>query len=427
MVIEFVNHASISVVHDGIHLISDPWLEGRAFHNGWGLAAPTAFGYDRFAEITHIWFSHEHPDHFSPPNLKKIDPEYRKRITILFQQTRDKKVISYCKSLGFEKIIELDKYWHPLTPKFSLLNIPHTDGDSWLCIKTDKHTLLNINDCGLESDAELKTVLKQMGAGQLDVLFTQFSYANWSGNADQPHIRKRHAEGKLREIARQIHILKPVYTVPFASYIWFCHSENFYMNDAINTAEQTFSFIHQHTKTTPVVLFPGDKWAVGEPHESHKSIEAWESAYSASVKENLVEKPQFIGSDELMQLGETFAKNLLKQNAPLLKRFLKPCTVHITDHDQMYSLSLAGFSPLANGLKPADISLSSEAMAYCFRFLWGGATLRINGRYQVPAGGDFEKWKWYFQISELNNHGLKFGWNYLARTGISKLRAKLSA
>jgi hypothetical protein len=333
----------------------------------------------------------------------------------------------YCKSLGFEKIIELDSSWHALTPKFSLLNTPHTDGDSWLCIKTDQYTVLNVNDCGLESDAELKEVKRQIGTDKIDVLLTQFSYANWSGNADQRHIREQHAENKLAEIARQISILKPAYTIPFASYVWFCHDENFYMNDAVNTAERTYTFIKSHTKSTPVVLFPGDRWSVHSQHDSSTSIAAWNDAYSGTVLAGQAEKSVSVGQAELIELGTAFAKNLLSQNAPLLKRFLKPCVVHITDHNLLYSLSLAGFSPVKKHTSPADISLSSDAMAYCFRFLWGGATLRINGRYQVPDGGDFEKWKWYFQISELNNHGLKFGWKYLAKTGFSKLRSKWSA
>src|SRR4051812_15373533 len=69
MTIEFVNHASIIVDHDNIRLLCDPWTEGTAFHNGWSLLAKSKFTFDDYKNITHIWFSHEHPDHFSPPNI----------------------------------------------------------------------------------------------------------------------------------------------------------------------------------------------------------------------------------------------------------------------------------------------------------------------------------------------------------------------
>src|SRR5205807_3141611 len=60
-----------------VRLITDPWLFGSAFNNGWDLISETKFSLDDFREITHIWFSHEHPDHFAPPVLKAIDPAVR--------------------------------------------------------------------------------------------------------------------------------------------------------------------------------------------------------------------------------------------------------------------------------------------------------------------------------------------------------------
>src|ERR1043165_9435943 len=100
MKIEFVNHASYIVDHAGIRLICDPWTEGTAFDNGWSLLTPSKFTFDDYKNITHIWFSHEHPDHFSPPNLSKIPAEHRKNITVLYHETNDKKVINWCKQKG---------------------------------------------------------------------------------------------------------------------------------------------------------------------------------------------------------------------------------------------------------------------------------------------------------------------------------------
>lgn len=64
MRIKFVNHASVIFSYDDIHLISDPWIEGSVFHESWSLISKTKFRYEDFQDITHIWFSHEHPDHF---------------------------------------------------------------------------------------------------------------------------------------------------------------------------------------------------------------------------------------------------------------------------------------------------------------------------------------------------------------------------
>src|SRR5690606_28781721 len=66
MQIEWVNHASFVVRHEQVALISDPWLFGTAFDDGWSLLSPTRFRPEDFATLTHVWVSHEHPDHFHP-------------------------------------------------------------------------------------------------------------------------------------------------------------------------------------------------------------------------------------------------------------------------------------------------------------------------------------------------------------------------
>ena len=76
--ITFVNHASIIISHENIRLITDPWLFGSAFNNGWTLLSESKFRTQDFQNITHIWFSHEHPDHFHPFVLKSIPENFRK-------------------------------------------------------------------------------------------------------------------------------------------------------------------------------------------------------------------------------------------------------------------------------------------------------------------------------------------------------------
>ena len=68
-------------------VIMDAWLEGSVFDESWSLLAPSVFTDRDFEAITHIWFSHEHPEHLFPPNLLRIPAEIRPRIYILFQPT----------------------------------------------------------------------------------------------------------------------------------------------------------------------------------------------------------------------------------------------------------------------------------------------------------------------------------------------------
>lgn len=414
------------VSHEGIRLIQDPWIDGRAFHDGWELITPSAFQYSDFADITHIWFSHEHPDHFSPPNLRKIPAEIRRNITVLFQKTRDRKVVKFCESLGFKDVIELDKNWYSLKPGFDLLNVPHTDGDSWLCIKTDSCTLLNVNDCGLEDDNQIREIQRQMGQNDIDILFTQFSYANRAGNIDERHLREAQAVSKVKEIHRQISLLKPRYIIPFASFVWFCHEENYYMNDAINTVDQIYNTFKDNSTTCPVILYPGDRWTYLQNHDSEISTKNWVRDYKSVLNQKNTFSAKTTDEENLIPVGQEFIKKLKDANSVFLKYFLRPTYIYVTDLNRCFILSWKGFEKHEIGSGKADISMSSDALQYCFRFLWGGSTTRINGRYQTPSGGKFYNWKMYFQIAELNNHGEKFGLKYILQNGIEKVKSRIS-
>src|SRR5580693_6203624 len=115
--LEFVNHASYVLRMGQTSLLHDPWIDGAAFDFGWDLLVPSSFAAKDFESISHIWFSHEHPDHFSPANLKAIPPDQRAKITILYQNSADHKVAQFCRSVGFKEVIELEpKHWVSIAP-----------------------------------------------------------------------------------------------------------------------------------------------------------------------------------------------------------------------------------------------------------------------------------------------------------------------
>src|ERR1700757_1138608 len=141
MWIEWVNHASFVVNSGAIRLITDPWLDGTAFNKGWKLLSPTGFRYQDFADITHIWFSHEHPDHFSPSNLKRIPEDLRQKITVLFHHTKDKRVLKVCSAYGF-KIWELaESESIELAQDFRLICGRQGLIDSWMAVSAEGKTI----------------------------------------------------------------------------------------------------------------------------------------------------------------------------------------------------------------------------------------------------------------------------------------------
>ncbi len=64
----------------------------------------------------------------------------------------------------------------------------------------------------------------------VDILLTQFSYAHKVENSEDVSLRLKKIEEKVERIKNQNLVFQPKYIIPFASYVYFCHEENFYMN-----------------------------------------------------------------------------------------------------------------------------------------------------------------------------------------------------
>jgi UDP-MurNAc hydroxylase len=265
MLMTWVNHASFILETGTARLICDPWLEGAAFNNGWRLLSPTKLDYQEFSSVTHIWFSHEHPDHFSPPSLKRIPEEFRRKIVVLFHYTKDKRVVNLCKSLGFQVEELPENAMVEIAQGVKIVSKEQDDLDSWSAIYAEGKTLLNTNDCVIERQAELNEIKQTVG--KVDVLLSQFSYANWVGNPGDHAAHKVRADRKKAEIARQIRHFEPEWFVPFASFIYFSHAENSFMNSGGNRIHDVYEFAARELRIRTAVLYPGETWEVGTPRE----------------------------------------------------------------------------------------------------------------------------------------------------------------
>jgi UDP-MurNAc hydroxylase len=412
MKIEWVNHASFILEHDGVRLISDPWIDGTAFDHGWKHIVPTEFGHDDFAGITHIWLSHEHPDHFSPKNLQAIPAEVRARITVLYHRGVDHRIGAFCRNAGFQSIHELEpSAWLKLSDDLRVRCEEAGSGDTWLAARSGTETLLNINDSYLAHRWRLERIADMVG-GPIDVLLTQFSYANWEGNPEDVQHRRTVAADHLDWMRLQCEVLKPRFVIPFASMVWFCHEENYYLNAEMNTIASSYAYLRDHVDATPVAMVPAETWVVGEPHDSEAALERYEPFYArAAVNPELLTSPP-IEEAELARLATRFFKLLRKHNPRwalwLARRLglLKPARVHVWDHGRSYVLSPErGLERIDLPEVECDVAVGSESLGYMLRFLWGGATLHVNGRFRVPPGGDFRRFSRYLLIANYNNRG----------------------
>ena len=81
MKLQFIGHASVVLYNDDSSplLCIDPWLTGSCYWRSWWLESPPSPKiFDILQFCSYIYITHEHPDHFHYPTIKKIgkNPKY---------------------------------------------------------------------------------------------------------------------------------------------------------------------------------------------------------------------------------------------------------------------------------------------------------------------------------------------------------------
>lgn len=402
MKLEFVNHASFILSEGDVTLLMDPWIEGSVFDNSWSLLMPSFFKFSDFSRITHIWISHEHPDHFFPPNLKKINPEVRSKIAILFKKTDDRKVLNFCINLGFTVIELTDGKWHSLSDTVSVNCLKWYD-DSLLMVQTSEHNILNVNDCVLSRRKDVESILKKLGK-KVDYLFTQYSYASYVGETYED--RRQCAKDKFDEISIQIDIIKPKCIFPFASNVYFSHVENFEMNDAVNTMRDVYNFIGmKYPEIDIVVLKPGSLFEPNSNYDNAKVLEDYDHEYlTLPFKTKYMTNK--VDVDILGKCGMGFIDRLKKLKFyQLLNLFgiVKQLYICVPDVNRKYKLSLTEFSRVDDNVQ-CDIQISSDALRFCFLNDYGFNTLQVNGRFKVLQVNGLTRLNKFTSLGDAMNH-----------------------
>ncbi len=388
--IEWINHAGFIIKHQNVALACDPWLDGAAFNEGWSLLSPTLFKPKDFAKLTHIWFSHEHPDHFSPKNIREVPAEVRPQITVLYQKTRDAKIVRFCRDLGFRVVELASGVPYELAPTFTATCYSHSGAkrtaamDSFLLVQAGETSLLNLNDYITEGVAELRAIKER--CNDLTVLFTQFSYANWVGNPDDDESKKKAAETKIASLRQQIAVLRPKFVVPFASYIFFSNRENFHMNSHMNKVCDVYDIISR-TDTIPMVLYPGEQWRLGERRDCRPAL----SRYAEDLEKALTAPAQYgvhsVPVAQLMDDAEKFRQKMFASHGIVILHLIPSTRVWIKDHKMAFSFSYRyGLRECHNiSQEGCHISAVSGAISHCFTTTWGADTLHVNGCFESPV------------------------------------------
>ncbi len=398
--LRFLGHAGYTIQRGPLHLAVDPWLDGAAFDNGWDMLVPAVK--PDLATLTHLWFSHEHPDHFSIPLVKGIPKERRRDVTVVFQKTADGRVVSFLKGSDYRKIHEVqDGERVELGEGVAITTSLARDGDSCHLLELDGFRILNFNDCFYYSLSEVEDALRALKVtpGTVDLMATQFSYANWIGNPDEPERRRQLAKRKLDHLELQARAVQPKYVLPFASFVYFSHEENRYLNDSVNLP----SFVASRVRGmgfTPVLFRPGDTCelsaaglAQAATQTDARAKELDEAVEQVQTGKKPFRKSAPVPLDEVtatVRAGlERLRKGVTKLDFALMRVRLRRAVFELTDHKCLIVVDLLSrvrVKPLGSGYA-ADVALSSEALKFSFSQDFGFDTLLVNGRFREARPG----------------------------------------
>ncbi|WP_415304772.1 MBL fold metallo-hydrolase [Candidatus Pelagibacter sp. Uisw_090] len=418
----FINHSSFSIKKDNTRLTVDPWIEGSVFNNSWKLLVKTpTVSVDIVKNSDYVWFSHEHPDHFNPPNLKIFDNNAK----FIFQKTKDKRVVNFLSKISNNVIEASSNHSIKLADNFFIKVFPFQDIDSFCLITINNKKILNLNDCDIKSEHELNEIKNKVG--DVDILFGQFSYAIGKSNRSEKNNRMSLSKDILDNLSHVISVLKPNFFVPFASFCYFSHLENFYLNDSINKIDHTINYLSQKNPNTKLLTFyPGDKWDLTSKKDNILSITKYLNDYTKIVPEESSSK--ITNYETLIQIADAFIKKTKQNNSMFfLYNFFKYKDYNIIFN--IHDLNIYLKFDYLNGLRKINdfnknhphCELSSDSLFQLFNSGYGYDALMIGGRFEANNSGQKSlEMIFKFQTKNYQNHFYNFS------NVIPKLWRKLS-
>ena len=231
MYLQTLGHASllISDTWKKPILLTDPWITGSNYWRSWWLQNyPSKSLIESLKNIPFVYITHEHPDHFHTPSLRK----FKKNTQLLFPDLPQR---------GFEDYVIKEDYnyttldilkWKEIAPDFNILSIPLWNDDSILLIDTKTTFIININDAK-PSKIILNWIRKLSKVNnKRTVLLSSYSPASIvnSFRKSGKELSIKSKEDYVNYISSVCNTLNVEYFIPFASQVIFRREDSKWAN-----------------------------------------------------------------------------------------------------------------------------------------------------------------------------------------------------
>lgn len=400
MKVQFISQACVIIHTDDCSILCDPWLSGTAFNDSWKLFPEPQWENSNYDKITHLWVSHEHPDHFHFPTLKSMPQDFKDRVMVLFQKNNSDKIPNAFKQLGFKNVTLLqNRKTVNIAPKTKVYNHQVGQMDSALAVITDKYKVLNLNDCEA-NESDCKRFVADLG--KIDVVLNQFSMAGYGGHIDYKTYLPKRAQQVLNTMLDDHKNLGVTTTIPFASYIYFCCEDNKHINDYGNTPRKVYDTFVKHGYDYKV-LYINDIYDLDntDPKQTELALQKYDALY-AKKDELVFTKPDVIPYEKIEQAFLTRRKQLQEKFPSIILNNLSAVNIKVPDSNMIVKLSIAdGTFAKQPDNADYDLIINSQPLFFAFNFTWGLQTLGVSGRWLCKSKA--KVWRWYRIITSLNN------------------------
>jgi len=407
--LKLISHACVLVDLGEVKLLTDPWLFGNCFNDGWSLKKANLseenITQDEINRITHLYLSHEHPDHFHIPSLKSLVSNINfSNVEILCKNDPRTKqdIVKILKKFGYKKFKLLDHLkLYNLNKNISIRIYHHRHIDSALLIfHKNQPLLININDCEIEKQ-ECKFIKNKFG--NFPVLLNQFSIAGFDGIYSKKNFLK-HKQSILNNMINQHVNLGAKTTIPFASFFWFSSFDNKFLNQYHNSLKDV-SNKFQEKKLNLYCI---------EPPSSYVDFKELINKFRPPSKELLE-----VGSRSKSDLIKTslIIKTIIKRISNL-KSFSNRCIFYFLERNLIFFIKdnstfiNVDFRRLKvkeiNSLNKDNLcylEINSQPLYFAFANSFGIQTLGVSGRYKFINYKNVPKiWRFLRIISSLDNN-----------------------
>lgn len=373
--ISLLNHASI-LVEDGtgIRLLSDPWYDGYAFEEGWGLRYLNERAFEQAQQATHLWISHFHDDHMHMPTLKEL---FRRNPGIVFlaNASYNFNIAAVARRIGFAQVIELaERQELRLSDAFSVIRYPATGIDNMLLMDAAGIRILNYNDCNLSSFAQ-RRLMRRMG--RIDVLLSNFNHAG-----KLLHTRKVADEVVKRKLIDNFRgnyqHFSPAVVIPFASHHYYRAPESAEQNSSMITPSELLAL-----DSRIVDLEVGDTLRLGG--EAASPLVRRGSRSNAPL--TLIERKLRRTPEELLEAGKAYSKKL-RAGYGMTTHLLPGLVIEVVDLGIVTRFSpAAGLAVLDSAKAPvAQVQCHSAALHSWFTRTYGTDAFAVGAHFRLGTG-----------------------------------------